>query len=317
MKSDKILIVDDRADIRSLIENILRDQEYEHILSATSGPEALEVVERELPDLILLDLTMPQMDGYQVCEQLQANEETRPIPIIVMSEKRSSQDLQRSFEVGAMDYITKPIDAIELSARTASALKFKRTYDALISAYNEITLLNQHLEELSTTDELTGVKNARCFWDYLSREVQKFTRFQLPLSLIIADLDDFKKINDTYGHLVGDQVLSYSGQLFQQNLRSYDLVARYGGEEFAFLLVNTELAQAAVVAEKIRQMVSEAQIDIGHEKLQCTMSLGVASLTPDTPPENVTAQFLVERADRALYAAKRSGKNRVVLEDAQ
>jgi diguanylate cyclase (GGDEF)-like protein len=284
-------------------------------LLAASGQEALAQAEHEIPDLLLLNLVMPEMDGYQVCEHLQASKKTSRIPIIVISAQKSSQYLQRSFEVGAIDYITKPIDPIELIARTASALKLKKDYDEILKAYDSIRSINEHLERMSTTDELTGVKNVRYFWEYLSREVEKFNRFKLSLSLIMADIDDFKRINDTHGHLVGDQVLKRSGKIFQQNLRNYDLVARYGGEEFAFVLVNTGLSQATTVAEKMRRLISAIRIDLGKETLQYTLSFGIAALTQDTPPENAKAEFLVDEADRALYAAKKSGKNRVVVAD--
>lgn len=315
MISEKILIVDDQKNDRFLIEEILKRRGFVNVFWATNGPEALKMVEKNLPNLILLDLMMPQMNGYQVCKQLQANDKTKHIPIIVISAKTSSRYLKQSFELGALDYITKPIDPIELVTRIGSVLKLKKQYDEILKAYDNVISINEKLEKLCTTDALTGVKNARYFWEQLSIELDKFRRFKHPLSLVLADIDDFKKINDSYGHLVGDKVLKQTGELFRQRLRRYDLVARYGGEEFAFVLVNTDLNCAGIVGEKIRQVISESEIALKNEKLKYTISLGAASLTPNSPNDIIDTHYLVDSADQALYTAKRSGKNRVVLFD--
>ena len=315
VKNSRILIVDDDPNSCFLVERMLHSEGYENTLVANSGAEALEIANREHLDLILLDIMMPQMDGYEVCRRLKQNEHLWDIPVIVVTARRSSQALKQSFDVGAIDYIAKPVESIELIARTESALRTKKSYDELLSQNQNLERLNRDLERVNTTDELTGLKNVRYFWGYIETEVKKFRRFKYPLSLIMGDIDDFKQINDTYGHLVGDAVLKQSGEIFLKNLRDYDLVARYGGEEFAFVLVNTDINEGAVVAEKIREAIGRQEIRIGDVVIQYTISLGVATLEPKAPEEHLSSYLLVDRADKALYAAKRGGKNRIALAD--
>lgn len=279
-----------------MVIQALKNPEYE-ILAATNGPEALETAAAEQPDLILLDIMMPEMDGYEVCEELKKNEKTQQIPVIFVTAKDEDEDEARGLGLGAVDYITKPIRAPIVKARVRNHLELKRQRDLLTT--------------LSLVDGLTGIPNRRRFDEFLDLEWRRSLRTKNSLSIIMIDIDHFKLFNDHYGHALGDECLRKVAQtLFDSIKRTTDLVARYGGEEFICALPFAKLEDAVNIADKIRQNVLDLKIPHSFSPVSeyVTMSLGVATTVPNL---NISPEKLVEAADRALYEAKAAGRNQV------
>ena len=292
----KILIVDDApATIKVLIE-VLNSYNYE-IFVATNGMTALEVATSEIPDLILLDIIMPDMDGYEVCTKLKMNVIAQKIPVIFITARSDEEYEAKGFEFGAVDYITKPISPPIVQARVKTHLELKKQRDIL--------------ENLSNLDGLTGIPNRRRFDEFLKHEWQIAIRGHHPLSLIMMDIDYFKLFNDGYGHLAGDDCLKQVAQALAKSVeRKTDLLARYGGEEFVCVLPLTDAKGAVVVANKFREHILSLNIPHAYstETCQVTLSLGVASQIPAKYTKPIV---LIEAADQALYQAKASGRNQV------
>ncbi|MEO5356859.1 MAG: diguanylate cyclase [Nitrospirae bacterium YQR-1] len=295
-KRESILIVDDEPiNIHAL--NSVLEGNYD-ITFAMSGSKALEIARRDQFDLILLDVVMPDINGFDVCRKLSSEECTRSIPVIFITANMSEEDEVKGLELGAVDYITKPIRPAIVKIRVDNHLKLKRYKDML--------------EWLSRTDGLTGIHNRRDFDDYLEREWKRGLRTKLPLSLILFDVDFFKLYNDTYGHLAGDACLKKISEAVAEIMnRCMDMFARYGGEEFACILPETNSKGAVVVGENIRQCISA--LDIEHEKSvvtdHVTVSLGVATVIPSS---DASSAMLITLADKNLYEAKRTGRNCVI-----
>jgi len=291
----KILVVDDIPSNVHVLSRILRD-DYD-IYFATDGEKALDLVQARLPDLVLLDIMMPGMDGYEVCARIKADPVTHDIPVIFISAKSEVEDETRGLEVGAIDFITKPISPPIVKARVRNHLLLKRQADLLRS--------------LSFLDGLTGIANRRRFDETMAREWRRCGRSHQPVSLIILDVDHFKSYNDHYGHQAGDECLRALAEILgDQVKRSGDLVARYGGEEFVVLLPETENDGAERVAERLRSAVAESGIPHANSPVapHVTISLGVATMVPGG---GFTPELLAQMADQLLYQAKRSGRNRV------
>ncbi|MGA1854747.1 PleD family two-component system response regulator [Azospirillum sp. 11R-A] len=291
----KILVVDDIPSNVHVLSRILKD-DYD-IYFATDGERALDLVQARMPDLVLLDIMMPGMDGFEVCRRIKADPAIHDIPVIFISAKSEVEDETRGLEVGAIDFITKPISPPIVKARVRNHLLLKRQTDLLRS--------------LSFLDGLTGIANRRRFDDAMAREWRRCARSNLPLSLIILDVDHFKAYNDHYGHQAGDECLRMVAELLSDRARRpSDLVARYGGEEFVCLLPETDGPGAVRVAEGFRTAVAECRIPHAQSPVipYVTISLGVATVIPsaDGSPEQ-----LAEMADQLLYRAKRTGRNRV------
>lgn len=291
-----ILIVDDMPSNIEILNQVLGG-EYD-ILFATGGREALEIAANEVPDLILLDVMMPNMDGYQVCKKLKADPRTQRIPVIFITAMDQDEDEARGLNLGAIDYLTKPIRPAIVKARVRNHLQLKRYRD--------------FLEYLSLTDGLTGIPNRRRLDVCLESEWRRGRRNGTPLSLIIMDIDLFKAFNDGYGHPAGDECLrQVAAALVGCIRRPADLVARYGGEEFACLLPDTDLEGAVSVAEQIRQKIHEMNIPHGFSAVadRITLSMGVIS---QVPGHAQSPADLIRVADGCLYKAKREGRNRIV-----
>lgn len=291
----KILVVDDIPSNVHVLSRILKDEH--DIYFATDGAKALELAQSRLPDLVLLDIMMPGMDGYEVCSRLKTDPITRDIPVIFISAKSEVEDETYGLEVGAIDFISKPISPPIVKARVRNHLLLKRQTDLL--------------RTLSFADGLTGIANRRRFDEVLLREWRRCGRVQLPLSLIMLDVDQFKPYNDHYGHQAGDECLRAVAQLLaEQMMRPGDLIARYGGEEFVCLLPETDEDGAVQVAERLRETVADRRLPhaVSHVADHVTISLGVATARPmlDDTPERLT-----QLADGLLYEAKRAGRNRV------
>jgi len=290
-----VLLVDDVPANLSLLSGILRD-DY-RIQLATSGAKALELVEAGAPDLILLDVMMPDMDGHEVCKRLKSNPNTRDIPVLFVTAQNQVEDEELGLTLGAMDYIHKPISPPILKARVRNHIALKLQTDAL--------------KRLTLVDALTKVSNRRHFDEMLQNEMQRALRTQHHLSMLMIDVDSFKPFNDHYGHGSGDQCLIRIAQAMQAEInRPMDLLARYGGEEFVVLLPGTGLEGACRVAESLRQAVAALQIphDFSTAAQHVTISIGVASRALNDARS--TSDFL-RQADQALYQAKQSGRNQV------
>ena len=296
----KILVIDDSRLIAHVAKTILTKCEHEVIL-AQDGMAGLEAAKSERPDMILLDLIMPVMDGYQVCEQLKEEVSTKEIPIIMLTSKAEPADKVKGLEMGALDYVTKPFDEGELVARVNIQLRLKELHEALQEK-------NRQLQEMANRDGLTGLYNHRYFHEQLSKDFLRARRYHEFLSCVLLDIDYFKKFNDTYGHQTGDVVLSTLARVIEDSIRDSDLAARYGGEEFALILYHTDGPGAFHVAERLRQTVESHEVRDKDNVLHVTISVGVSTF----PSEKIRdSKELIECADKALYKAKENGRNRV------
>ncbi len=288
----RILVIDDAEDIHRLLEKKLSSEGYE-VLSAFEGSEGLSLARRCAPSLILLDLTMPEIDGFEVLREFKDDETTMHAPIILLSGSDDTQDLIMGLELGAVDFVTKPFDFAELRARVRSALRIHK-------------LLGM-LAQRAQIDGLTGLWNRSYFDTRLDNELSEASRTGAPLALALCDLDRFKEVNDRYGHPAGDAVLEGFARLLTTELRQHDVACRYGGEEFAVIFSNTSEADAAGVLERIRERLSKI-VWPSHPERRVTASFGLASPDPTAP----SAEALVAAADEALYRAKETGRNRLV-----
>lgn len=322
-----IVIVDDSRVSQMLIKSILESAGYKDLLVTYSPMEAYKTLEKWLDegfintvDLILMDIIMPDIDGIEACRLFKRNRRLQDVPIIMISGKTNVEDLERAFAAGAIDYITKPPNSIELLARVRSALRFKQEMDSRKAREQELLEVKRQLEEansilqhLSFIDGLTGIANRRRFDEMLKNEWNRGMRPGLPLALIIFDIDLFKKYNDSLGHQAGDTCLKQVAQALKETLkRPGDLAVRYGGEEFAAILPNTSLEGAANIAETIRTSVENLKIlhHASEVSKYVTVSLGVAARIPN-PYSSL--EVLIEEADRALYQAKKDGRNRLKI----
>lgn len=290
------MLIDDSPYIHRLLAVKLKDEGLE-FLAAFSGPEGLELAEAQQPAIILLDVNMPDMDGFEVLRRLKAETRTMSIPVIMLSGQAKASDKVTAFELGAMDFVPKPFDVYELRARIQSAIK--------------ITQLMRLLENAARIDGLTGLWNRAYFNERLESELSVAVRKQAPISLVMCDLDHFKKLNDMMGHPAGDAVLQGFAQLLRQEVRAYDIACRYGGEEFSIILPGADHAEATGVCERIRRAL-EAKQWRKYPKLVVTGSFGVTD--SGLGGLNDAASW-IEAADRALYAAKSGGRNAVRLFD--
>jgi two-component system cell cycle response regulator len=296
----KILIVDDSKLIAHVAKTILVNRGHEVIL-AQDGQAGLEAAKSSQPDIILLDLIMPVMDGYEVCGHLQADKNTKEIPIIMVTSKAETADKVKGLQMGALDYVTKPFDEAELVARVNIHLRLRELYQAVQEQ-------NKLLQEMANRDGLTGLYNHRYFHEQLSQDFLRAKRYHEDLSCVLLDIDYFKKFNDTYGHQTGDVVLKALAYVIERSIRDSDLAARYGGEEFALVLYHTNKSAAYEVAERLRQMVESHEVQHNDNLLRVTISAGIATF----PHERVhDSKELIEYADQALYKAKENGRNRV------
>jgi diguanylate cyclase (GGDEF)-like protein len=286
-----ILVVDDNPDKLGLLEAALSLAGY-NVTTASDGEEALAAIESFQPDLVITDVMMPRMNGYELAQRIRANPLTKFIPVIMQTAVgRRAEDLRRASEVGALGYITDPTDLELLLARTRTLLEFK--------AYLDVC------EEAAFTDHLSGLANRRRFERQLEREVGRVLRFEHPFSLLMIDIDSFKKLNDKYGHDAGDEAIRRIGKVLCEGTRGIDLAARIGGEEFAVLLVETSKQAALDVAERLRLAIKALEIPrAGH----ITASFGVA----ECPGDAQTSSGILKAADVALYEAKRSGRDQVI-----
>ena len=305
--AERILVVDDHPDNVEIIDARLSSRGFE-VETASNGEEALERVRANPPHLILLDVMMPLMDGYEVSRRIKTDPTLPYIPIILVTARDSTQDKVEGLDAGADDYLTKPVNFPELEARVRSMLRIKRLQDELDEKNRELETANKRLRKLSITDGLTGLFNHRHVHELLHEEFERSKRTGEPLAVAMLDLDHFKRVNDTYGHPTGDVILYETAQILHDTAREIDMAGRYGGEEFVMILPGTTEAEASRFAERVRHRVAEHVFRDGSTEVRMTVSAGVASypeLDADAPGT------LLRRADEALYAAKEGGRNRV------
>lgn len=310
-----LLIVDDHLDnVRSLA--LLLSKAGYWVRKTTSGQMALETIQIAKPDLVLLDIRMPDMDGYEVCERLKADPETRSIPVIFLSASNNTDDKVQAFAVGGADYVTKPFQAEEVLARVQHQITILRQQQQLIAQNHQLQQTeaalqqaNLELKRIAHTDSLTQIANRRCFDETLEQEWQRHKREHQPLSLILCDIDYFKPYNDRYGHPAGDACLQQVARMISECIqRPADIVARYGGEEFAVILPNTDQEGAITIAKSVQAALQRLRIPHAASAIaeQVTLSAGIACLIPSL---YLSPQILIANADAALYQAKQQGRN--------
>ncbi|MBR8826413.1 MAG: PleD family two-component system response regulator [Gomphosphaeria aponina SAG 52.96 = DSM 107014] len=295
-----ILVVDDNITNIQLVGSILNKIGYDSTF-ATNGNLAIERVKSVKPDLILLDLMMPDINGLEVCKIIKSHEEYKDIPIIFLTASNEQENLIQAFERGAVDYIVKPFNKPELLARVRTHLELKHTRDELRKTLIE-------LEKLATTDPLTNLPNRRHFFNLAEKELNQVFRDKHTFSILMIDVDHFTQINNTYLHSIGDEALKLVAKTIHESLRKVDFCGRLGGEEFVVFLPETNTPEAMIVAERLRKLVAEAFLIVNKQKVQMTVSIGVATYDP----KDATIDAVLKRADEALYQAKDTGRNKVV-----
>jgi diguanylate cyclase (GGDEF)-like protein len=290
----RVLVADDDPDAREALAELLQP-EWE-VLTATDGEEALDLAREERPDLVLMDLSMPRLDGLQALERMRADPATAEVPVIFVSARGEASLKARALDLGAVDYLQKPFSHRELRARIERTLRLARSQTAL--------------RELAQTDPLTGLANLRAFRARLEDEVKRARRYRTPLTCVMADMDQLKPVNDQLGHTVGDRAIAAVAAVIRAELRETDFGARYGGDEFVLLLPHTGVEEGRVLAERVCARLRETVLEISGRRVPIGASFGVACL-PDGAGDGA-AEALVRAADAALYRAKRAGRGQVV-----
>ena len=292
MKSKTILIVDDTVLNIDILSEAL--DEYD-IIETTNGKDAIEIAEEENVDLILLDVMMPELDGFEVCKILKENHNTKDIPIIFITAMIDEDSIAKAYDVGGSDYISKPFKIKELLARVKMQFRLQD--------------LQNELKLLASTDSMTKLYNRRHFFKVSNHIVSSAKRSKEDLFIIMVDIDKFKNINDTYGHGIGDEVIIKLANILHDSQRKSDISCRYGGEEFVMLLTNTSVDGANSVAEKLRKSVETSVIKLeNNQELQFTISLGVSQVDVE---HDDNLDKAINRADIGLYQSKENGRNRV------
>ena len=312
IQNSTILIIDDNPINLDVLCNYLT-QSGAKILVKKDGEGGIETAIRKKPDIILLDIMMPTIDGYEICRRLKNESTTFDIPVIFISALVETADKIKGFELGCVDYITKPFQIEEVLARIEIHLSLIRLQQQLQQAKYALELANQLLYKQTISDGLTQIANRRHFDSYLSQEWKRALREKQSIALLICDIDYFKPYNDTYGHQCGDECLKQVAQTIEKvTKRPADLVARYGGEEFGVILPNTQIAGAIQLSEDICQAIRDLKIPHAKSLIAnyVTLSIGISCMMP-TAEYNMTK--FIEIADKALYQAKNQGRNQFVI----
>ena len=301
----RVLLVEDDPLQANVTRKFLQKTGYE-VLWVQDGINAIKTVKTSDLDIILLDLVMPGMDGYEVCRWLKLEEETRGIPIIMLTVRKDLDDKISGLRVGADDYLPKPYNELELNARIYASLRTKGLQDELRKKNKQLEKLLARLERMAITDALTGLYNRHRFHDSLTREFERVKRYSTPFSLAMFDIDHFKQVNDNHGHLAGDRVLKEIAGIMSGSIREVDTVARYGGEEFMVIMPNTDKSDAVILAERVRRKIRLHKFyEIDRT---VTVSIGISGM-----PDNLldSEDSMIRCADFALYEAKRKGRDRI------
>lgn len=300
----RVLVIEDKNfEQRKIEETLIRDQDK--VTTVDSGMKAMELASKQDFDVLIVSLNLANEDGLRLCSHLKSNERTRSLPIVMIGGEEDMPRIAHGLEIGAHDYILRPVDRNELLARVRTQVRRKRFQERLRSSY-EISL------SMALTDSLTGLYNRRYLEVHLEKLLQKNQESKKTLAVLLVDIDHFKQVNDKYGHNVGDEVLKIFAQRLLGNLRSFDLVARLGGEEFAVILPDVTEQRAWMVGERLRNSIAEAPFPVSHAEspIKVTTSIGAALIDHELH----TKQEVLERADKCLYEAKTTGRNGVVFE---
>jgi two-component system cell cycle response regulator len=335
-----LLIVDDNEVHLDLMVEILKEDKRYDLFRALSGEEALEVMANNDIQIVILDVVMPGMDGYEVCRQIRRKYRLKPIQIVMISGFNHKNDLDELLELGADDFIGKPITALELQARLKAALIRLRDQTEVYGAlqgepqpegknlstlvaeniqlrqeYHKVRRINEELQEschqleqLASLDTLSGLLNRRTLFKRIEIEIERTNRLDWPLTGIMIDIDHFKRVNDNYGHQCGDMVIQEIGSRLNKSLRKYDYAGRYGGEEFFVIFSNTTAETAHSIAERFRTEMEQTQFTCGDQVFNVTVSIGVAQYNPGELPDR-----WISHADGVMYQAKQRGRNQVVV----
>ena len=302
MQNKTILVVDDTAENLDILAELLKDYD---IIDTTCGRDVLNIAKNDKIDLILLDIVMPEMNGYEVCKKLKADEKTKNIPVIFLTAKTDEQSIERAYDVGGIDYIVKPFKPKELLARVNTQLYMQKLI-------NDLKKSKEKLKLLTLTDPMTKLYNRRYF-SSISKDILNLAkRNKEHIAVLMIDIDRFKDINDTYGHYFGDEVIISLADEFKKQKRESDVVFRFGGEEFLILLPNTDIKGAKILAEKIRIAIENKILHFPNKKdLKYTISIGISASKLSNKQEDI--QEIINRADKALYKAKKDGRNKVSI----
>ncbi len=292
-----ILLADDSPTVRALAKLELEHAGYE-VVEVGDGEEALRLARSRPPDVVLLDVEMPNLDGYETVKALKADPLTAHIPVVFLTGRVGADDVVEALRLGGHDYLRKPPEPAELLARVAAAVRVKQLQDALVSHGDE-------LERMSRTDFLTGLNNRRHLEETMRRIGAGARRHGYPIAVLIVDVDHFKQINDTHGHTVGDEVLIATARRVEDSLRTEDVLGRWGGEEFLVILPHTSTEAAGVLAERLRTVVASAPFKTADGDVRVTVSIGGAAA------EQEGEHDLLRLADAELYRAKDAGRDTV------
>jgi diguanylate cyclase (GGDEF)-like protein len=308
----KVLVVEDSKVTLKVLCNFLERMDIKQPLTAETGTEAIELYRKERPDIILLDAQLPDIDGFEIAEQIRESEHKDDwTAIIFLTSMTKDEDLARGIQVGGDDYLLKPVSEVVLQSKVRAMQRLVEMQRSLVDVSHQLNAANKELQRLSTTDGLTGIPNRRMFDELSIREWRRCERMKKPIALVMLDIDNFKLFNDQYGHQAGDDCLrAVAGQVARAAPRAADLAARYGGEEFVLVLGETDADGARWVAENVRQHVNELGIPHATQSRRVTISCGVASTMPRS---GLSLDELLRSADQALYEAKETGRDKVVV----
>ncbi|MFZ0333608.1 MAG: diguanylate cyclase [Candidatus Acidiferrales bacterium] len=296
----KVLVADDSAVYRKLVEQTLGQDQYS-ILFAKTGQSAIKLFEEHHPALVITDWVMPDLTGIELCQRIRSSPKDVYAYVIILTSISEKENVVKGLAAGADDYLTKPFHPGELSARVAVGRR-------MVDLHRQIEAKNRLLRELALTDALTSLPNRRAIEEWSSRQLSGAARHGFSFWVAIADLDNFKRVNDTYGHDAGDAVLKGFAEILKTNTRSSDICGRIGGEEFLIVLTHTKQEDARVVVERILQRLRDREFSFGEQTIRVTASFGIAGFQGRVAPE---FGKLVNQADEALYTAKRTGRNRI------
>lgn len=342
MELINLLLVDDNLEHLDLMYEILKDEDRYRLFKASSGEEALRIIEAQDIQVVFLDVLMPGMDGYEVCKQIRLRYALRPIQVVLISGLNQRGDLEELLRIGADDFISKPITPLELQARVkasvirlqnhtqhfqasggkpgesgdgrrgrlstllAENLHLRQEYQKVRRINEELERSCQELEMLASLDPLSGLLNRRTLFQRIEIEIERSLRLNLPLTGIMINIDHFKKVNDNFGHQCGDSVIRDIGGRLTKSLRKYDYAGRYGGEEFFVLFSNTTAELARAIADRFRREIEEIGFTCGEESFHLTVSIGIAQYFPGENPDR-----WISRADAGMYRAKQRGRNQI------